>query len=103
MRKTAFLLNKLAKLDKADGFMINFLKILFRILTFLYGYYSVGSLVGLLKNWLNPSELYLPSSVNPWKLWLLYTAAYLMLCAIHTILLKLIRFVKKRDKKTVAK
>ena len=95
--------NKLAKLDKADGLMINFLKILFQILTFLYGYYSVGSLIGLLKNWMNPPELQPPSSVNPWKIWLFYTAAYLMVCTIHTMLLKLIRFVRKLNKRAAAK
>ena len=82
-------------LNKEDGFVINFFKVCFWLPTGYYWFYSVCVAVNLIERWLNgPSGL--PVSINPETLWLYYTAAYLVLCAVHVAVLKLIRFIRKK-------
>ena len=81
--------------QKEDGFFINFFKICFWLPTAYYWYYSVCVVFDLIDRLLNgPSPL--PVSINPEKVWLYYTAAYLVLCAVHVAILKLIRFIRKK-------
>ena len=86
----------LIKLKKSDGVLINFLKICFRLITLFFFYYLVGGLIGELRTLLNPSRPQLPSAISPVKVWMLYTAAYLLAGGFHTVLLKSIRFVRKK-------
>ena len=79
-------------LRKEDGRIINFFKICFLILTLLYFYISMCTIIGLL----NPPEQQLPSSENIETIWLYYTIAYLLVCAVHVMILKLIRFIRKK-------
>ena len=81
--------------QKEDGFFINFFKICFWLSTGYYGFYSVSVVINLIDRWLNgPNPL--PVAINPETLWLYYTAAYLVLCAVHVIILKTVRFIKKK-------
>ena len=80
---------------KEDGFFINFFKICFWMPTGYYWFYSVSVVINLIDRWLNgPNPL--PMSINPETLWLYYTAAYLVLCAVHVAVLKLIRSIRKK-------
>lgn len=82
-------------LEKGDGVIISFVKICFWLPTVYYWYYSGCVVVSLIDRWLNgPNPL--PVSINPETLWLYYTADYLVLCAVHVILLKLVRLIKKK-------
>ena len=86
-------------LRKEDGLIINFFKTCFLILTLLYSYVSICTIVGLL----NPLEQPLPSSENIETIWLYYTIAYLLVCVVHVMILKLIRFIRKKLNKDAVK
>ena len=81
--------------QKGDGFVINFFKICFWLPTAYYLFYSVSVVINLIDRWLNgPNPL--PMSINPETLWLYYSAAYLVLCAVHVAILKLVRSIRKK-------
>ena len=82
-------------LQKEDGLIINILKICFWLPTGYYWYYSVCVVVSLIDRWLNgPNPL--PVSINPETLWLYYTAAYLVICAVHILNLQTVKFLTKK-------
>ena len=81
--------------QKEDGPIINFCKICFWLPTGYYWFYSVCVVVNLIDRWLNgPNPL--PVSINPETLWLYYTAAYLVICAVHILNLKTVKFLTKK-------
>ena len=81
--------------QKGDGFVINFFKICLWLPTAYYLFYSVSVVINLIDRWLNgPNPL--PMSINPETLWLYYSAAYLVLCAVHVAILKLARSIRKK-------
>ena len=82
-------------LKKEDGFVMNFFKICFWLPTVYYWFYSVSTLVNLIDRWLNgPNPL--PVSINPENLWLIYTVFYLVICAVHILNLKTVKFLTKK-------
>ena len=89
------IIKKYLLLKKEDGLIINFFKICFWLPTAYYLFYSVSVVINLIDRWLNgPNPL--PMSINPETLWLYYSAAYLVLCAVHVAILKLVRSIRKK-------
>ena len=82
-------------LKKEDGVVMNFFKICFWLPTAYYLFYSVCVVVNLIDRWRNgPNPL--PVSINPETLWLYYSAAYLVICAVHILNLKTVKFLTKK-------
>ena len=81
--------------QKEDGMIINLFKICFWLPTGYYWFYSVCVVVNLIDRLINgPNPL--PVSINPETLWLYYTAAYLVICAVHILNLRTVRFLTKK-------
>ena len=88
-------IKKYLLLQKEDGPLIKVFKICFWLPTVYYFYYSVCVVVSLIDRLINgPSQL--PISVNPEQVWLYLTGAYLVLCAVHVLLLKIVRAIKEK-------
>lgn len=85
-------MEKFVLLKKQDGILIRIIKICFWIITLIYCYLTLCTIVDLFPS----SKPELPSSVSPGKIWLIYTTLYLAICILHVIVLKIVGIIKKK-------
>lgn len=79
-------------MKKQDGILVRIIKICFWIITLIYCYFTLCTIVELFPS----SRPELPSSVSAGKIWLIYTILYLVFCIVHVIVLKIIGIIKKK-------